>query len=222
MEETMRLKEAGNAGRIVHDSIPTRESLLSRLKNRDDDGWRVFFETYWRFIYNSAIRAGLNDSEAQDVVQETVLSVFKSMPDFKYDRSKWKFKAWLMRMTQRRIVDARRKMSREPALLKSTPMTDNNNDAIDLLDQIPDSAGGLAEIWDAEWEANVWEAAMERVKRKVDLKHYQIFDLFVFKHLSALEISRTMEVNPARVYFIKHKVQKLLKRECDAIRAGDV
>ena len=32
--------------------IPTRRSLLSRLKNWDDqDSWRDFFNTYWKLIY---------------------------------------------------------------------------------------------------------------------------------------------------------------------------
>ena len=34
---------------------------------------REFFNTYWKFIYSVAIRSGLSDQEAEDVVQETVL-----------------------------------------------------------------------------------------------------------------------------------------------------
>ena len=61
-----------------HDSIPTRHSLLNRLKDwRDEASWREFFETYWELIYNVARKAGLNDAEAQDVVQETVIAVAK-------------------------------------------------------------------------------------------------------------------------------------------------
>jgi len=33
------------------DSIPTRSSLLGRLKDwEDQESWRDFFETYWRLI----------------------------------------------------------------------------------------------------------------------------------------------------------------------------
>jgi len=56
--------------------IPTRRSLLSRLKDWDDqESWKDFFDTYWKLVYGVAIKAGLSDQEAQDVVQETVLSV---------------------------------------------------------------------------------------------------------------------------------------------------
>jgi len=55
------------------DLIPTQKSLLSRLKNWDDQSsWKTFFDTYWRLIYAFARRAGLGDAEAQDVVQFSV------------------------------------------------------------------------------------------------------------------------------------------------------
>src|SRR5579863_484913 len=86
--------------------IPTRQSLLSRLKDwEDQDGWKIFFDTYWRLIYGTAVKAGLSDAEAQDVVQETIVSVLKSMPKFKYDSSKGSFKSWLLNLTKWRIVD---------------------------------------------------------------------------------------------------------------------
>ena len=66
--------------------IPTRRSLLSRLEDWDDqESWREFFNTYWKLIYGVALRAGLSDAEAQDVVQDTVVAVARKMQDFRYD-----------------------------------------------------------------------------------------------------------------------------------------
>ena len=48
--------------------MPTRRSLLSRLKNREDqESWQDFFDTYWKLVYGVAIKAGLTDQEAQEV-----------------------------------------------------------------------------------------------------------------------------------------------------------
>src|SRR5882757_5840711 len=89
----------------VNELIPTRQSLLSRLKDwNDQESWKVFFDTYWRLIYGAALKAGLNDAEAQDVVQETVVSVLKSMGSFDYNTEKGSFKGWLLRLTSWRIV----------------------------------------------------------------------------------------------------------------------
>ena len=43
--------------------IPTRRSLLIRLKDlADQESWKQFFDTYWKLIYTTARRAGLNDA----------------------------------------------------------------------------------------------------------------------------------------------------------------
>ena len=59
----------------AQSSLATRRSLLSRLKESNaEESWRQFFDTYWRLIYTTALGAGLTDAEAQEVVQETVLT----------------------------------------------------------------------------------------------------------------------------------------------------
>jgi RNA polymerase sigma-70 factor (ECF subfamily) len=219
MEDTVR--KLGTDERADYESVLTRESLLSRLKNRsDDESWVTFYHTYWRLIYNTAIRAGLNDAEAKDVVQETVVSVVKAMPDFRYDQKKGKFKGWLMRITQRRIADEWRKRDKVLTNAGSKLVVNEDGQEVDELNSIPDANDELTKIWDTEWDRNLWHAALERVKQKVDLKQYQIFDLFVFKNLSVAEIANTMNVNRAYVYLIKHRMQKLLKKESQVICDG--
>ena len=80
------------------DSLLTRRTLLSRLRNLDDqESWRTFFNLYWRLLYNVARKAGLDDPGAQEIVQETVISVARQMPEFRYDPSRGTFGQWLLR-----------------------------------------------------------------------------------------------------------------------------
>src|SRR5437867_4172407 len=86
--------------------IPTRWSLLNRLKDLEDQqSWQQFFDTYWKLIYSVARRAGLSHAEAQDVVQETVISVAKSISGFKCDPAAGSFKSWLLNLTRWRILN---------------------------------------------------------------------------------------------------------------------
>src|SRR5688572_1591832 len=95
----------------MDDSLPTRRSLLSRLRNLgDSESWRTFFETYWRLIYNVARKSGLSDDQAQDVVQDTVIAVARKMPEFRYDPAKGSFKQWLLLICRRRIQDHLRRV----------------------------------------------------------------------------------------------------------------
>src|SRR5258705_13383196 len=85
--------------------IPTRQSLLERLKRWDDqESWRDFFDTYWRLIYGAAVKSGLNDAEAQDVVQDTVIIVAKKMEAFKYDPEGDSLKGWLFYLSGKQLA----------------------------------------------------------------------------------------------------------------------
>ena len=91
----------------AEDSVPTRHSLLIRLKQWDDTvGWREFFETYWELIHNVARKAGLTDAEAQDVVQETVIAVARKIGEFKADPRHGSFKSWLLGQSSRVLARA--------------------------------------------------------------------------------------------------------------------
>ena len=90
--------------------IPTRRTLLSRLKDwNDQKNWQVFFDTYWSLIYYTARKGGLTEAEAEDAVQETIISVMKSMPTFHYDGEKGSFKGWLLQLTRWWVMDQLRK-----------------------------------------------------------------------------------------------------------------
>jgi DNA-directed RNA polymerase specialized sigma24 family protein len=83
---------------IPEDLIPTRKSLLGRLKDWDDNAsWRDFFNTYWKLIYGFALQRGLTHCEAEEVVQDTVLAVAKSIQGFTYDPAKCAFKTCCLR-----------------------------------------------------------------------------------------------------------------------------
>lgn len=192
-----------------NEYIPTRMSLLSRLKNWDDhESWKVFFDTYWKLIYNTAARAGLSDAEAQDVVQETVISVLKSMPSFRYDEE-GSFKQWLLRVTGWRIVDQFRKRENAAPLTRKR----STNTGTSIMEIADPASLNLDKNWEADWERNLFDAAIERVKLQVDPKQYQLFDLCVFKHWPVSQIAETFKVSPTRIYMAKHRVNKLIKKE---------
>ena len=161
-----------NTSKNVPDLIPTRRSLLSRLRDWDDqESWRDFFQTYWRLIYEEVLKAGLSDAEAQEVVQETVISVAKQMPDFRYDPARGRFKGWLLQITRRRIADQVRKRMQESGASGGHPIETLSTDQIE---SVPDPAGGdLEAIWDDEWEKNLLHAATENLKRQVNPEQYQ-------------------------------------------------
>lgn len=203
----------------MDDMAPTRQSLLLRLKDwQDQNSWREFFECYWRLIYRMARKAGLSDTEAQDVVQETVLSVAKAMPEFQYDQAKGSFKGWLLKLTRWRIGDQLRKRGRDAQHLSREPRTSTGTD---MAERVPDPAGpALEAIWDEEWDKHLLQKAMERVKNRIDARQYQLFELYALKQWSAAEVANTLKVSKARVYLAGHRVGRQVKKEIAQLRSG--
>ncbi|MBI4661726.1 MAG: sigma-70 family RNA polymerase sigma factor [Verrucomicrobia bacterium] len=192
--------------------IPTRRTLLSRLKDwNDEKSWREFFNTYWKLIYGVAIKAGLNDTEAQEVVQETVITVAKKMPGFKYDPALGSFKGWLLHITRWRINDQLRKRQRANQGQGKRPgETTTTSD----IKRIPDpSSIDLDAVWEQDWEKNLMDAAIDRVKRQVDPKQYQMFDLHVIKEWPARKTAQKLHTSLAKVYYAKYKIAALIRKE---------
>ena len=197
----------------VEELIPTRDSLLSRLKDwGDDDSWRDFFNTYWKLVYGVALKAGLTEQEAEEVVQETVITVARRIPEFKYDPSVCSFKTWLLNLTRWRIVDQLRK--RQPKVNGHADGTAHTA----TIERLPNPPGvDLDAMWDNEWQQSLVNTAIQRIKRRVNPEHYQIFHLCVFKEWPVKKVARELDVNVAQVYLAKHRIGALLKKEVKAL-----
>lgn len=207
---------------VAEDPIPTRASLLGRLKDwQDDASWRAFFDTYWRLIYNFALRRGLDHEEAQEVVQETVVAVAKSIGKFSYDPKICRFKTWLLGVTRSKIANQLARRERRPATA-AVPSADDSN-TTPLLNHLPNHQDApLEQAWDDEWQKNLMDAAIQRVKTRVSIEQYQMFDLFVIKQWPARDVAKTLGVTLGHVYVAKHRIAKLIRREVQALEAKGV
>jgi RNA polymerase sigma factor (sigma-70 family) len=194
------------------DLIPTRESLLSRLRDLGDEtSWSEFFHTYWRLIYEVALKSGLSDADAQEVVQETAISVFKKMPGFHYNPAQGKFKGWLLQITRRRIADQFRKYYAEDGGNTKTRL--QRASEAELATLRDPARSDLDQIWAEEWEKHIFNVAVANVKKRACPEHYQLFDLYVVQKWSVSKITDTLGVRAGQVYLAKHRISALLKKE---------
>jgi RNA polymerase sigma-70 factor (ECF subfamily) len=186
------------------DFIQTRASLLFRIRDLSaDESWKEFFETYWKLIYNTARHSGLSDAEAQDVVQETMMGLMRKLPEFQYDPDKGSFKGWLGKLVLWRVRDRAEKRIDYEQL----------EAAFDVADE-----DGFAAQWDTEWERNIIDAALERVKLRTSPKNYQIFGFCVLQKKGVTETARVLNVSPARVYLARHRISRLVKAEIEELK----
>jgi RNA polymerase sigma factor (sigma-70 family) len=196
-----------------NSSLATRASLLGRLKDLEDQAsWQEFFDTYWQLIYGVALKAGLTDAEAQDMIQETIITAAKHLPGFHYDPRVCSFKTWLLRLARWRIIDQLRK--RLPAGQSDAVVAEDDATATALLDRLTGGAPpDLERIWTEEWEKVMFAAAIDRAKQRVPPEQFQIFDLYALKGMPASQVASLLGVSLARVYLAKHRVAAVVRAE---------
>lgn len=198
----------------------TRKSLIARLENWEDQRtWDEFYRTYWRLIYSVALKAGLREDEAWDVVQETILSIAKQSRKNIYKPEQGSSKLWLWNMTRWRINDQFRKRKKDTAMLMNPDAPGTLEHPID---KIPDEGkNNFDQVWEREWQNNLLQAALERVKAKVSPKQFQIFDYYVLREWDAAKVRRQLGVTIAQVYLAKHRVGSALKKELQFLQSQE-
>lgn len=189
----------------------TRPSLLLRVQDwHDTASWNEFHRLYRKLIYSLARRSGLPHADAEDVTQDVFKRVAETIHTFESDRARGTFRGWLMNLTRWRITDKfQARPKHEHHRGRSQEDTGGGTATIE---RVPDDAAAAAD-WEAEWQRHVLDAACERVARRADARHYQIFDLCSRQQWPALKVSRELGVNPATVYVVNHRLMKQVKAE---------
>ncbi len=197
----------------------TRRSLVERLNNLDDQAsWHTFFDRYGGLLYRVARAAGLDDGEAQDAVQETVITVARNIAGLRYDPAVGSFKGWLLQTARWRIADQFRRRARQGRLETHAALSEDDGSGPAAIERLADPAGfDLETLWESEWRADLLAAALARVKPQVDPRQFQIFDCYVTRGWPAARVSRELGVNLARVYLAKHRVSALLRKTVAAM-----
>lgn len=191
------------------DPLPTRFSLIGRIKNpADEESWKTFADTYSNFIRGVALKAGLTEGEANEVVQEVLIAVSNKIVGFKADPKLGSFKAWLTQQTRWRIADQFRKRIPVQARRES-----HQTDRTGTIERIADPASlDLDQTCEVEWKKSLVTLALQTLKRKVKPQQFQIYDLHVVQEVPATKTAQMLGVTIAQVYLVKHRLHGKLQR----------
>ena len=191
-------------------TLRTSTTLLSALRDmRDHASWQHFHTLYRPMLMAVAIRAGLLEQDALDVVQETIIEVAREMPSFRYERSRGRFKGWLLTIVRRRIAnlwraknygqgDARgaRELLMDPATLDGNVEADSE----------------FERVWDDEWRQHALRVAEEHVRQAVKPVQFQAYRLHVMRGIAAGETARRLGIKRMEVYWAKYCVGRVMKK----------
>lgn len=179
----------------------THSSLFVRLREpANQEAWARFVRLYTPLLYTWANRAGVQRSEADDLVQEVFAVLVQKMPAFEYDRSKT-FRGWLRtvalnkwRERKRRRALAAGEFAEEPAL--------------------PDPA---EEFWEQEYREHVLRRALDIMRGDFPEKTWQACWQTVMEGKSAAAVAAAQGTTVGAVHAAKFRVLTRLRAELSTL-----
>ena len=73
--------------------------------------------------------------------------------------------------------------------------------------------GSFDSLWDEEWKQNLIAVAVDRVKKQVTPKEFQVFDLCTNKEWPAARVAQALHLFRPQVYYLNKKVTRLIEDE---------
>jgi len=178
------------SGELFNEKVKDiHQDLIDRCKNNDRIAQLKLYDLYYKSVYYSILRMIKDPMEAEDLMQETFLSAFTNMENF---RSESSFGTWIKRIAINRSLNA---------LQKQSP---------DILD-IPE--GNIPEQIE-EHNTSCEKYSMEEIREEINLlpEGYRlVLNLHLIEGMDHDEIGQILNIKPvtSRSQYMRGK-QKLV------------
>ncbi len=180
----------------------TTTTLLEGLKDESASTiWDEFDRRYRTILYGFARRLGLDDTDAADVAQETLLRFVRDYRAGRYNRGAGRLRAWLIGIARYRVADLRRERARHGAARGESAMAD-----------VPDDSEAES-IWDAEQRQFVFDQALAELRTTTRLSEQTLeaFERVVLRQESVSDVAAALGVTPQEIYDAKSRIVEKLR-----------
>lgn len=198
---------------MPHDP-ETRTSLLAQLVSGEDQAaWSEFVRLYQPVIFNFARRQGLQDADANDVVQLVLTRVARKARTWDPDQGRGSFRGWLAITVRNLAIDHFRAQQRRPGQL---PEAMN-----------PAEAARCDEAQSFDWEQrrSLFHWAADRVRLEFQPSTWSAFWQTAVQQRGVPEVAAELQMSPGAIYVARSRVlarirQLISHSEFDSLREG--
>ncbi len=192
----------------------TRISLILRLpRSADAAAWREFVELYEPLILRFARRRGLQEADAQDLVQRVFTSVAGAVDRWHPDANRGRFRAWLFRIARNHLINQTQLRSRERPVGGSTQVRRLLSEA----DARRTEDGDI----ETEYRRAVFESAAARVKRTVQPATWSAFWETMVEGRTCESVAEELDMSVGAIYVARSRVVARLRAVAEELEAND-
>jgi RNA polymerase sigma factor (sigma-70 family) len=179
--------------------------LMARYARGDARAFELLYHRHKTWLYRVLLRNLRDETLAQDVFQETWLTIVRTAHTYE---PRAKFSTWLYALARQRLIDTHRKQANQPEIQTATF---NNEDETELLDTLKDPA--------APDPANraAWQQfghALTSALQQLPPEQREVFSLWVEGDLSVEEIAQATaqdaEATKSRLRYARAKLRAAL------------
>jgi RNA polymerase sigma-70 factor (ECF subfamily) len=187
-------------------SLPeTRASLILRLPDAADTrAWDDFVAVYAPLVYRLARRHGLQPADSDDLVQEVLAAVARSVEAWLARPDRGLFRAWLLRIARNLAINA---LTRPKHKLLVT----GNSDMAFWLTQQPDPNGEAVSEFDLEYRRELFRWSAEQVRTEIAERTWQAFWLSTIEEQPIAAVAKQLDMSIGSVYIARSRVMARLR-----------
>ena len=173
----------------------------------------LWLDRYGDELYRFALSRVADATEAEELVQETLLSALHALDTFRGEASE---RTWLFLILRRKLIDLYRRRARHPQVSLDQLPPDGPSEA-DFFH--PDNGHWRREQHPISWhsadgalEQQELQQALRGCQEKLPARPAAVFMLRFVEELTAEEICRELQLSPANYWVLVHRAKLQLRR----------
>jgi RNA polymerase sigma-70 factor (ECF subfamily) len=184
----------------------TSLTLLERSRANEPGAWDRLVSLYAPLVRSWCVGAGVQDADADDVVQEVCAAALNSLAGFRRDRPGDTFRGWLRGITRHLLVQHFRRSRRQ---LRGS----GGSEALDMIHEVADPRVELAEEDSPAQMQGLYSRALEQVRGEFEERTWRMFWLTTVEERTPGAVAELMGVSAAAVRKAKSRVLHRLREE---------